>query len=79
MKRTRVCDLLGIEYPIIQGGMGWGNRAFSAGNDSALQPFRFLRKQRLASLHRMTWCVLHAMDASWPIVSRISYSGTLSC
>jgi len=20
MKRTRVCDLLGIEYPIIQGG-----------------------------------------------------------
>ncbi len=23
MKRTRVCDLLGIEYPIIQGGMAW--------------------------------------------------------
>jgi enoyl-[acyl-carrier protein] reductase II len=23
MKRTRVCDLLGIEYPIIQGGMLW--------------------------------------------------------
>jgi enoyl-[acyl-carrier protein] reductase II len=23
VKRTRVCDLLGIEYPIIQGGMGW--------------------------------------------------------
>ena len=23
MKRTRVCDLLGIEYPIIQGGMSW--------------------------------------------------------
>ena len=23
MKRTRVCDLLGIDYPIIQGGMGW--------------------------------------------------------
>lgn len=23
MKRTRVCDLLGIDYPIIQGGMFW--------------------------------------------------------
>ncbi len=23
MKRTRLCDLLGIEYPIIQGGMTW--------------------------------------------------------
>lgn len=23
MKRTRICDLLGIEYPIIQGGMLW--------------------------------------------------------
>ncbi len=23
MKRTRVCDLLGIEYPILQGGMLW--------------------------------------------------------
>ncbi|MBA7597965.1 NADH:quinone reductase [subsurface metagenome] len=23
MKRTRVCDLLGIDYPIIQGGMAW--------------------------------------------------------
>jgi len=23
MKKTRVCDLLGIEYPIIQGGMTW--------------------------------------------------------
>ena len=23
MKRTRICDLLGIEYPIIQGGMTW--------------------------------------------------------
>ena len=23
MKRTRICDLFGIEYPIIQGGMGW--------------------------------------------------------
>lgn len=23
MKRTRLCDLLGIEYPIIQGGMVW--------------------------------------------------------
>jgi len=23
VKRTRVCDLLGIEYPIIQGGMLW--------------------------------------------------------
>ena len=23
MKRTRICDLLGIEYPILQGGMLW--------------------------------------------------------
>ncbi len=23
MKKTRICDLLGIEYPIIQGGMSW--------------------------------------------------------
>ncbi|TET40182.1 MAG: enoyl-[acyl-carrier-protein] reductase FabK, partial [Dehalococcoidia bacterium] len=23
MKRTRICDLLGIQYPIIQGGMTW--------------------------------------------------------
>jgi len=23
MFRTRLCDLLGIEYPIIQGGMVW--------------------------------------------------------
>ncbi|MBI4295276.1 MAG: nitronate monooxygenase [Chloroflexi bacterium] len=23
MKRTRICDLLGIDYPIIQGGMSW--------------------------------------------------------
>ena len=23
MKRTRICELLGIEYPIIQGGMTW--------------------------------------------------------
>jgi enoyl-[acyl-carrier protein] reductase II len=23
MKKTRVCDLLGVEYPIIQGGMNW--------------------------------------------------------
>lgn len=23
MKRTRVCDILGIEYPVIQGGMTW--------------------------------------------------------
>ena len=23
MKRTKICDLLGIEYPIIQGGMTW--------------------------------------------------------
>ena len=27
MKRTRVCDLFGIEYPIIQGGMAWVSRA----------------------------------------------------
>ena len=23
MKTTRVCDLLGVKYPIIQGGMTW--------------------------------------------------------
>ena len=23
MKKTRVCDLLGIQYPILQGGMLW--------------------------------------------------------
>ena len=23
MKKTRICELLGIEYPIIQGGMTW--------------------------------------------------------
>ena len=23
MKRTRICNLFGIEYPIVQGGMGW--------------------------------------------------------
>ncbi|MGB9607096.1 MAG: nitronate monooxygenase, partial [bacterium] len=23
MFKTRVCDLLGIEYPILQGGMAW--------------------------------------------------------
>jgi enoyl-[acyl-carrier protein] reductase II len=23
MKRNRVCDLLGVEYPIFQGGMLW--------------------------------------------------------
>jgi len=23
VKRTRICELLGIEYPIIQGGMTW--------------------------------------------------------
>ncbi len=23
MKKTRICHLLGIEYPIIQGGMTW--------------------------------------------------------
>ena len=27
MKRTRVCDLFGIEYPIIQGGMAWISNA----------------------------------------------------
>jgi enoyl-[acyl-carrier protein] reductase II len=27
MKKTRVCDLLGIEYPVIQGGMGWVSNA----------------------------------------------------
>ena len=27
MKRTRACDLLGIKYPIIQGGMGWISNA----------------------------------------------------
>jgi enoyl-[acyl-carrier protein] reductase II len=27
MKRTRICELFGIEYPIIQGPMAWITRA----------------------------------------------------
>lgn len=36
MKKTRVCDLLGIEYPIIQGGMNWiGNAELAAAVSNA--------------------------------------------
>jgi len=36
MKKTRVCDLLGIEYPIIQGGMTWiANAELAAAVSSA--------------------------------------------
>lgn len=31
MKKTRVCDMLGIEYPIFQGGMAWISDASLAG------------------------------------------------
>lgn len=34
MKRTRICDLLGIKYPIIQGGMLWLANAELAGSVS---------------------------------------------
>lgn len=36
MKRTRICELLGIEYPIIQGGMTWiANAELAAAVSSA--------------------------------------------
>jgi enoyl-[acyl-carrier protein] reductase II len=36
MKKTRVCDLLGVEYPIIQGGMTWvANAELAAAVSSA--------------------------------------------
>ena len=31
MIRTEICDLLGIEYPIFQGGMAWVSDASLAG------------------------------------------------
>jgi enoyl-[acyl-carrier protein] reductase II len=39
LKRTRVCDILGIEYPIIQGGMTWianAELAAAVSNDGGL-------------------------------------------
>lgn len=39
MKKTRLCDLLGMEYPIIQGGMGWisnGEMVAAVANAGAL-------------------------------------------
>lgn len=39
MKRTRICDLLGIEYPLLQGGMAWiadGNLAAAVSNGGGL-------------------------------------------
>ena len=36
MKKTRLCDLLDIEYPIIQGGMTWiANAELAAGVSNA--------------------------------------------
>jgi len=36
MKRTRICDLLGIDYPILQGGMAWiGNAELVAAVSNA--------------------------------------------
>jgi enoyl-[acyl-carrier protein] reductase II len=50
MKRTRVCDLLGIEYPILQGGMLWLSTAelaaavSNAGGLGVLSPFAGMEK-----------------------------------
>jgi len=50
MKRTRVCDLLGIEYPIIQGGMLWlataelASAVSNAGGLGVVSPFAGMEK-----------------------------------
>jgi enoyl-[acyl-carrier protein] reductase II len=50
MKRTRVCDLLGIEHPIIQGGMLWiataelASAVSNAGGLGVLSPFAGMEK-----------------------------------
>jgi len=50
MKRTRVCNLLNIEYPIIQGGMLWISTAelagavSNAGGLGVLSPFAGMEK-----------------------------------
>ncbi|MBM4307165.1 MAG: DUF561 domain-containing protein [Deltaproteobacteria bacterium] len=50
MKKTRVCDLLGIAYPIIQGGMLWISTAelagavSNAGGMGVLSPFAGMEK-----------------------------------
>jgi enoyl-[acyl-carrier protein] reductase II len=50
MKRTRVCDLLGIDYPIIQGGMLWLATAelaaavSNAGGLGVISPFAGMEK-----------------------------------
>ncbi len=50
MKRTRVCDLLGIEYPIIQGGMLWlataelASAVSNAGGLGVISPFAGMEK-----------------------------------
>ena len=50
MKRTRVCDLLQIEHPIIQGGMLWLSSAelaaavSNAGGLGVLSPFAGMEK-----------------------------------
>ena len=50
MKRTRVCDLLGIEYPIIQGGMLWlatgelASAVANAGGLGVISPFAGMEK-----------------------------------
>jgi enoyl-[acyl-carrier protein] reductase II len=50
MKRTRVCDLLGIEHPIIQGGMLWlataelASAVSNAGGLGVISPFAGMEK-----------------------------------
>jgi enoyl-[acyl-carrier protein] reductase II len=50
MKRTRVCDLLGTEYPIIQGGMLWlataelASAVSNAGGLGVISPFAGMEK-----------------------------------
>lgn len=50
MKRTRVCDLLGIEYPILQGGMLWlataelASAVSNAGGLGTISPYGGMEK-----------------------------------
>jgi NAD(P)H-dependent flavin oxidoreductase YrpB (nitropropane dioxygenase family) len=52
MKKTRICDILGIEYPIIQGGMLWLASAelaaavCEAGGLGIVSPMAGMKKQR---------------------------------
>jgi enoyl-[acyl-carrier protein] reductase II len=52
MKKTRICDILGIEYPIPQGGMLWLASAelaaavSEAGGLGVVSPMAGMKKQR---------------------------------